>query len=167
MTRFTATDVDHAFRDWNATCGPAALAAILELTLDEVKPLFMPAFPGWTTPTRMFEALRRSGRKHSAATTSRARTTWPTWGLCRVQWEGPWTQPGANQRWAYTHTHWVAAWSAGPAICVFDVNSFEYEDDTGWLPLETWQAAIVPMLTGDIKRATGGWHITHSIEVQR
>lgn len=27
--------------------------------------------------------------------------------------------------------------------------------------------SVVPALTADIKRATGGWHITHAIEVER
>jgi hypothetical protein len=39
--------------------------------------------------------------------------------------------------------------------------------EDGWGPLEWWSADLVPLLTADIKRATGGWHITHAIEVER
>jgi hypothetical protein len=173
--RFTSADIDRAYWDWQCSCGPAALAAILGLTLDEVKPLFMPAFPGWTTPTRMLEALRRANKHWSSiAVPARTRTTWPVWGVARIQWEGPWTAPGANQRWAYTHTHWVGV-SRGKGsrdqhlIDIFDVNTVggggPLED--GWGPLEWWSRDIVPLLTKDIKRATGGWYITHAIEVAR
>lgn len=171
MTRFTASDVARANAAWLCSCGPCALAAILDLTLDEVRPHFMPAFPGYTNLTRMRRALEAAGRQfrvercdHPFIEPGRE---WPSWGLCRIQWHGPWTQPGANPRWAYTHTHWIAAWRAAPAICVFDVNAMEYEDDNGWLPLSDWSACTVPRLTADIKRATGGWHLTHSIEVER
>src|SRR5690349_11053969 len=110
MTRFTASDVDAAHATWRANCAPAALAAILDLTLDEVRPLFGEHWPGYTTPTMMFEALRRSGKKwqHRAIRdVATGNPPWPRWGLCRVQWHGPWTMPGANQRWAYRHTHWI------------------------------------------------------------
>lgn len=176
MTRFTATDVARANADWLCSCGPAALAAICGLALDEVRPLFTPAFPGWTTPTRMLEALRRSGRRHTELRrTSATEQLWPTWGLARVQWHGPWTQPGANPRWAYTHTHWVAAHTHRPAdrnvVDIWDVNELgeptPLGPGNGWLPLSDWSAHTVPRLTADIKRATGGWHLTHSIEVER
>lgn len=174
--RFTAADVLRANADWLASCGPVALAAILGLTLDEVKPYFMPAFPGYCTPTKMFEALRRSGRQWTALQRgfSGADLPWPRWGLARIQWEGPWTAPGASKRWAYTHTHWVGV-SQGTGsrgqylIDIFDVNAVgnggPLED--GWGPLEWWSRDLVPLLTVDIPRASGGWHVTHSIEVQQ
>lgn len=175
--RFTDDDVYRAWLDWQCSCGPAALAAICGLTLDEVRPLFQPAFPGWTTPTRMFEALRRSGRRWSCSYEQFSRPvplSLPRWGLARIQWHGPWTQPGANPRWAYTHTHWVGvsqgAGSRGQhLIDIFDVNAVgnggPLED--GWGPLEWWARDLVPLLVKDIKRASGGWHVTHAIEVQR
>lgn len=175
MTRFTYDDVTAANHDWLCSCGPAALAAICDLTLDDVKPLFMPAFPGYTTPTRMFEALRRSGRRWTVSNRMALRDPhWPTYGLARIQWEGPWTMPGASPRWAYTHTHWVGV-SQGKGsrgqhlIDIFDVNTVSNGGplEDGWGPLEWWTKDVVPLLTRDIKRATGGWHITHAIEVQR
>lgn len=176
---FTSADVDRANADWLCTCGPAALAAICGLTLDEAKPLFMPAFPGYTTPTRMLAALRRSGRKWSSAGVPReSKTTWPLYGIARIQWHGPWTTRGADARWAYTHTHWVGV-SQGEGsrgqhlVDVWDVNcvgecpAVNLLDNDGWIPLQFWDADIVPMLTKDIKRASGGWSITHAIEVER
>lgn len=48
-------------------------------------------------------------------------------------------------------------------IGVFDVNCLN--NGSGWVSLEDWISDIIPYLTENIKRATGGWHITHSIEV--
>lgn len=175
MTRFTYDDVLRANADWSATCGPTALAAILDVTLDDVKPLFLPAFPGYTTPTRMYEALRRSERtwRGAALMPGGAPLSWPTYGLARIQWEGPWTLSGANQRWAYTHTHWVGATrdpDKARTLRIWDVNALGDGSDwrplDGWLPMPGW-VGLASLLTRDIKRATGGWHITHSIEVQR
>jgi hypothetical protein len=179
MTRFTASDVDRASWDWLCSCGPAALAAICDLTLDEVKPHFRPAFPGYTNPGRMFEALRRTGRKYAAiGADSGFSPTWPSYGLARVQWHGPWTAPGANPRWAYTHTHWVGVCRLQLAdgtedpncVCVWDVNQLSDApagETAGWAPLSWWAGVLVPKLTAEIKRTNGGWHITHAIEVER
>ena len=178
MTRFTLADLDRANADWQCSCGPAALAAICGMTLDEVKPHFQPAFPGWTTPTRMLEALRRSGRiwrQRAIRDVATGNPPWPRHGLARIQWEGPWTQPGASPRWAYTHTHWVGAGplytAEGEPIagetCVWDVNQLGGVAMDGWAPLAWWAARTAPRLTRDIPRATGGWHITHAIEVER
>lgn len=174
MTRFTYDDITAANHDWLCSCGPAALCAILDVTLDEAKPFFMPAFPGYTTPTRMFEALRRNGRKWTwdSVMVNDKRPDWPAYGLARIQWEGPWTRPGANQRWAYTHTHWVGATSDPEkprTLRIWDVNALGDGNDwrplDGWLPMPGW-VGLASLLTADIPRATGDWHITHAIEVQ-
>jgi hypothetical protein len=170
--RFTAADVDRAHDTWRCTCGPAAFAAILGLTLDEARPHFG-TFPGHTTPTTMYRALRSTGRTWSALQRglSGAPLPWPRYGLARIQWEGPWTRPGASPRWAYRHTHWVGA---GPLydsasrpipgeMCIWDINTLDIGD--GWAPLAAWTRTTVPQLTADIPRATGGWHVTHAIEV--
>lgn len=180
MTRFTSSDVDSAHSAWSCSCGPASLAVILDMTLDEVKPLF-PEFKGYTTPTLMMEALRRSKRtwRHRAIRDSATgNPPWPRYGLCRIQWHGPWTLPGANPRWSYTKTHWVGVsqgtGSRGQSLvdiwdvnCVGDCPAVNLLDNDGWIPLDFWTADIVPMLTAEIPRASGGWSVTHSIEVER
>lgn len=167
MTRFTLAELERASDTWFCNCGPAALAAICGLTLDEVRLHFGPDWPGYTNPTAMRRALTTAGRQFTIERLGVADREWPRWGLVRIQFEGPWTEPGASPRWAYRHTHWVAVWRAFPAICVFDVNSMEYDDDSGWLPLLDWERCTVPLLTDSIPRATGGWRITHAIEVER
>lgn len=172
MTRFTLADLEHANATWRCNCGPAALAAICDLTLDEVRRHF-PNFPGYTNPTLMFAALRSTGRKWSAMQRGfgGAPLPWPRYGLARIQWEMP---PGVPARALYRYTHWVGV-SQGTGsrgqhlIDIFDVNTVgngrPLED--GWGPLAWWVSEIVPLLTADIPRATGKWHVTHSIEVER
>lgn len=175
--RFTLADLEAAHDAWSCNCGPAALAAICGLTLDEVRLNFGPGWPGYTNPTAMRRALTATGRRFTVQRTdvpfADPGDEWPRYGLARIQWEGPWTEPGASPRWAYRHTHWVGAGplydAAGAAIpdetCIWDVNTLDIGD--GWAPLAAWTIRTVPALTRDIPRATGAWHITHAIEVQR
>ena len=93
----------------------------------------------------------------------------PKHGLARIQWEGPWTKPGANPKWAYRQTHWVASWRQdGETLAdkilaaidpvIFDVNG-------GLMLFEQWEQQIVPAIVANIPRADGGWHLTHSWEI--
>ncbi|WP_428673677.1 hypothetical protein [Reyranella sp.] len=165
-TRFTAADAKRAHEEWGCNCGPAALAAICGLTLDEVR-LLMGDFEakGYTNPTLMAESLLRA----RVSWYRRQVRQWPTYGLARIQWTGPWTKPGVPPRVAYRHTHWVGAMRSlqrTGAIGVFDINMIA--NGTGWAALEDWQSVLVPWLLGECEpKADGGWFITHTIEVER
>ncbi len=75
--------------------------------------------------------------------------------LVRIQWSGPWTAPGANAKWAYRQTHWIATYFVeGQAAMVFDCNG-------GIRGFTSWQQEIVPALTAMYPRADGGWFPTH------
>lgn len=168
--RFDLADVERASAAWGCNCGPSALAAIVGLTLVEVRPHMGDGWPGYTNPTCMFEALTSVGRPWQRVKTSQlsgAAAHMPRWGLCRIQWHGPWTAMGANPRWAYRHTHWIGAAKRrdGGGIGVFDVNCVHESPGSGWVSLEDWSRTVVPYITAEIPRATGGWHITHAIEV--
>lgn len=184
MTRFTLADVDRAHEAWSCSCGPAALAAICDLTLEEVRPHFERdrAFPGYTNPTLMLAALRSVGRKHHEIGpqpwADKVGRPWPRLGICRVQWGGPWMNPGVPAAARYRATHWIGVsrlqrmdGTEDPnAVCVWDVNQLSnapVSPSAGWAPLAWWSGVLVPRLTADIKRANGGWSITHSIEVER
>jgi hypothetical protein len=79
----------------------------------------------------------------------------PTNGLARIQFEGPWCKPGVPLAAAYKHTHWVGSLVENDTTpWIFDVNS-------GWTTYGTWRDMTMPDLTSDIKRATGKWHVTH------
>lgn len=163
MTRFSVEDADRAHDEWGANCGPGALAAIMDMTLDEVKPIMLAVgFEGrlYTNPTMMNAALRivaRPWRKIGA--------NWPDYGLVRVQWEGPWTQPGVPMAARYRYTHWIGHMRGRSSRGVFDINCMN--NGTGWCALADWERVIAPLLSANHPRATGGWHVTHGIEVER
>jgi hypothetical protein len=173
VPRFTLADLERANATWGANCGPAALAAIAGMTLDEVRPHLGPTWPRYTNPTAMRFALasvgattRELGPQPHAGSALRP---WPSYGLCRIQWEGPWTQLGVPARARYRQTHWIGAQRGTPPtnIGIFDVNSVHDAPGSGWVSLADWTSKIVPWLLESYPRASGGWHITHAIEVAR
>lgn len=160
--RFTAEDQERAHAEWGSNCGPGSIAAITGLTLDQVRPL-MGDFEqkGYTNPTLMWDVLDRRGivwRKMKAP------LSWPRWGLARIQWHGPWTEPGVPARAAYRHTHWVGACSRPDSIGVFDINALS--NGTGWCSLEDWGEVLVPWLLAEVEpKSNGQWSLTHVVEV--
>lgn len=163
--RFTLEDCERASDAWNLSCGPAALAAALDLTLDEVRP-HLGDFEkrGYMNPSDMRAAFRSLGAEYrlieNEGDTGEA-NDFPSHGIVRIQWEGPWTAPGANARWAYTRTHWVASRRNEGSMWVYDINAGRWE----WHG--TWELEIVPAITREIPRATGGWFATHRWELSR
>lgn len=165
-TRFTAEDGERAHAEWHCNCGPGALAAILGLTLDQVRPLLV-GFEkkGYTNPTLMFDALSRAGVRWGMVQPSKAQPSvnFPKYGLARIQWEGPWTAPGVPLRARYRYTHWVGSKCVGRNVGIFDINAMG--NGSGWCSMEDWCAEIVPALIALYPRAANTWHITHAIEV--
>ena len=161
-TRFTAEDAERAHADWGANCGPGALAAIMNMTLEEVRP-HIPGFElkHYTNPTMMNAALRSIGRPWR-----KVGACWPNYGLVRVQWEGPWTEPGVPMKARYRYTHWIGSWfTLERGHGVFDINCIG--NGTGWAARADWERVIVPHLTALYPRASGNWHITHGIEIEK
>ncbi len=159
---FTLAQAETAFQRWGANCGPGALAAIMQMTLDDVRP-HMHGFEDrrYTNPSMMAVALRSIGRPWR-----KIGSAWPVHGLARIQWEGPWTLPGVPFKARYRQTHWVAAAVVpGTGLGIFDINALA--NGTGWTSLANWTAYVVPfILENCVPRASGGWHITHAIEVE-
>lgn len=168
--RFTADDADRAHEAWGANCGPGAIAAILGMTLDEVRPHMEAcgfAAKRYTNPMMMLEVLERIGtRFRSRSIASNVpKLEFPHYGLARIQWEGPWTKPGVPARVAYRHTHWVGACTLADDVGIYDINAMA--NGSGWCSLGDWSLIVVPaILDACVPRASGGWHITHAIEVQ-
>lgn len=162
--RFSASDADAANAEWGANCGPGAVAAVLGLTLAELRP-HLGDFEAkrYTNPTLMWEILDRLGAPWHPRP---APLSWPIYGLARVQWEGPWTAPGVPMRARYRHTHWVGAQRrrSDPAdVGIFDINALE---SGGWIGLADWAGTIVPwVLREAVPRADGRWHLTHVVEI--
>jgi hypothetical protein len=172
VTPFTLADVDHAHKEWGVNCGPCALAAIISMTLEEVRQ-HMGDFERkhYTNPSLMIAALRSTRAVYKIAKLGdRAAGAvctflgFPRYGLARVQWEGPWTKPGVPMRARYRYTHWVGAASDGPDIGIFDINCMN--NGTGWCSLDDWRDVVVPYILQQYPRASGQWHITHQIEIE-
>jgi len=159
--RFSDWQAQDAHAAWGANCGPGAIAGVLGLTLDAVRP-HMGDFEekGYTNPTLMWSALRSLGVSFDVS----RKPEFPEYGLARIQWEGPWTATGVPARVAYRHTHWVgAARNLAGGTMIFDINAMSVG---GWVGLGTWSDRLVPWLLGICEpKANGKWHVTHSVAV--
>jgi hypothetical protein len=165
--RFTLADMEQAADVWGANCGPAALAVVAGKTLQELRP-YLGDFEQkkYTNPTLMFDSLRRlSLRGREVKYFGDFGAPWPEFGLARVQWHGPWTNPGVPPRVAYRHTHWVASQALeGGERQIFDVNCMNVG---GWIPESEWSGHLVPWLLKECEpKADGKWSLTHVIEVE-
>lgn len=180
MIRFTIADLERANAEWGCNCGPASLAAICNLTPDEVR-LHFPTFKGWTNPAMMIAAVDRvcQSRRSWTPTRDGHGIDWPRYGLALIQWEGPWTEPNpVRERWLQIErakrTHWVGVsrlqlargGEDAATACIWDINAMGPHLD-GWLTMPVWESVVVPALTANIKRASGGWYVAHSIDVAR
>lgn len=159
--RFGLEEMERAADDWGANCGPGAIAAATVKTLDEVRP-HIPGFEAkrYTNPTMMLDALNALGVRWKKAI---RHNVWPNWGVARIQWEGPWTEPGRPARAAYRYTHWVAACGFPRPIHIFDINAIAVG---GWVPLQHWEQVTVPWLLPQISPRATGWRITHALEIR-
>lgn len=157
----TGQEADAAYEAWGCNCGPGAIAAIMGMSLDDVRPLLGDfEKKRYTNPTLMWDILDRIGRPWR-----KIGTDWPTFGLARIQWEGPWSEPGQNPKWGYRQTHWVASWiTTERGHGIFDINMTG--NGTGWGSRKHWEQIIVPLLVEATPRANGKWHVTHGVEVQ-
>lgn len=151
-------EAESAYEEWGANCGPGALAGILGLSLDEIRP-HMGNFEqkGYTNPTLMYAALESLGVQFEKLSDLR----WPTYGLVRIQWEGPWTHWHARAR----HTHWIGTSASEGGRGVFDINCVN--NGNGWVSLADWACVVVPHLTALYPKATGTWSIANSLELDR
>lgn len=158
--RFTAEDAHNAFDTWGANCGPGAAAAILGMTLDNLRP-HLGDFErkGYTNPTLMWSILNNV----RATFIQKKPHEWPDYGLCRVQWCGRWTKPGVPARAAYRHTHWVGARTCHGNVEIFDINCMSVG---GWVTKDEWETQVVPWLVKEcVPGGDGAWFLTHSVEV--
>lgn len=161
---FTAADLDRANTEWHCNCGPGAIAGVLGISLDQIRP-FMGDFEkkGYTNPSLMWDVL--DGLDVHWMRRSRKPYVWPQYGLARIQWHGRWMEPGVPQAARYRHTHWVGACSLPGNIGIFDINAVS-EACPGWARLEDWTKIIVPeLLKACEPGADGDWSLTHVVEI--
>jgi hypothetical protein len=165
--KFTQEESHNAFDTWGFNCGPSAIAAVAGLTIDEVRP-HMGDFESkhYTNPTLMWSVLKRLSLRWRLRPRTSGGVQWPSFGLARVQWEGPWTTPGVPIPARYRHTHWVGGYQPEGATSpmIFDVNAMSVG---GWIAVSTWQNNLVPWLLKQCEpKANGNWHLTHCVEIE-
>lgn len=171
IPKFDSSDCIKAADEWGFNCGPAAIAAVCGLTLSQLRPLLGDfETKGYTNPTLMWQILRNLEAQFTVdfAPFKRDRVAWPKYGLARVQWEGPWTQPGVPVRARYRHTHWVGAMLVEGDVehMIFDVNCMAAVG--GWVGESEWVSSVVPhIIKYCVPRANGTWHLTHTVEIIR
>lgn len=138
-------DIDEAAEVWGANCGPCSLAAVLNKSLSEVRPL-MTDFPGYTTPTYMRQVLALAEIPHQLVWRRRPNNS----GLVFVQWGGHDHKPVRAQ---YTFTHWIAV---DRLDTVFDVNLDK---------LATWDywKRVIPQMMKEAGRGDGSYFIRAGI----
>lgn len=161
--RFTRDDAQRAWETWRFNCGPASLCAVLDMTPDEIRPHLLDfERKGFTNPTLMasiLHKLRVQFRQVYRADGPPEDYPEPPLGLMRVQWVGPWCQPGVPFAARYRQTHWVGV--AGGEV--FDVNAM---CAGGWLTFREWSKELVPWLIREaVPRGNGEWWPTHILEV--
>jgi hypothetical protein len=163
--------VDEAHREWKSNCGPAAIAAALSLTLDDVRtavpPMGTPNFKGFMNVLDVQNALRwldaKILRTWSKPPNSLLLTDVHKPGpiVAMLQWGGPWN--GIPQA-AATYRHLVAfkyGW-LGPRLgprWLYDVN-----DPNGWCYVSKWERDILPGLLPE--RGDGTWSIAWACQVE-
>ena len=167
--RFGLDEAQAATDAWRFNCGPGALCAILDMTPGEIRPHLL-GFErkGYTNPSLMADILRglrvpfrrtfeQEGRCHRNALQA---PIYPDQGLVRIQWDGPWCDPGRPAVARYRHTHWIAMRNAHEAgRLVFDINAIAYG---GWLSWAEWIVDLVPWLNEQVEpKGNGDWWPTH------
>lgn len=171
--RFSTEEAHAAHDAWRFNCGPGALCAVLEMTPWELKPRLLDfERKGYTNPQLMAGILAGMGVRYrklwqSPSGPEAPGHLWPSLGLVRIQWGGPWTNPGVPMAARYRHTHWVA--SHAESGLIFDVNSIDHPDRElgGWVPFQVWSDVVVPwILEACVPGNDGRWWMTHSWELQ-
>src|SRR5882672_1621758 len=143
------SDLEQAADEWNANCGPGALAAILDLSLAETKPLLRRfEHCGCMNITDVLNALTAAQRTFTSRLKAR-----PAYGLIFIQWGGHSHKPARAQ---YRFTHWIAV----DGESIFDVNLPE---------LVTWNdwCATVPRLMQEEGHSDGTFFIRSAIAVHK
>lgn len=152
---FTALEAREAYAEWGCNCGPTSLAFVLQRHLRDIR-CAIPDFENrrYTSPSMMRAALDSLEVPHiPVGFRCPPKMFQREPSLVRIQWTGPWTAPGANPKWAYRQTHWIATF-LDHGEKVFDCN-------VGIVDFEAWKLVTVPELTKLYKRADGGWFPTH------
>jgi hypothetical protein len=140
-TLYRPPDLETAYQEWGANCGPSALAAIVGSPLFAVRSYF-PDFAKrrYVNPTHMQAAIGRTGRRGILTPrldAGRGRAA-PRHGVAFLQFSSKKidAMPIGVQ---YRYTHWVAVEGERRCRMVYDCNH------DGWMPWGDWWAEYMPL----------------------
>lgn len=146
------TDIDEAYEQWGANCGPCSIAAILERSVNDIRP-FLGDFESrrYMNITHLKNALDSAGVKYRSIGPNL-----PNYGLVFVQWGGHEAKP-IRVQYRFTHTIGYKKTDFGSGV-VFEVNADEI---VTW---ELWQR-VMPQLVQEEKKGDGSFIIRGALEV--
>jgi hypothetical protein len=155
---FTQEEFKQAADEWGCNCGPSSLAFALQSPLDRARSQ-IPGFDEkrYTSPAMMRQALDRLAVAFNDVQPPSVDEMWDMrrYSLVRIQWAGPWTEPGANPKWAYRQTHWIAT----TPLSLLDHSIFDC--NAGIVSWDLWTMMTVPFILKHVPRANGKWWPTH------
>ncbi len=170
--RFGYNSAITAHQLWGFNCGPAAICAMLGLAPGEIHQHMHHPKRGdrstnvrfedvkYTSPTMMKCTLENLFIPFSRVT--KFPVVGDGFGLMRVQFVGPWCNPGVPMPARYHATHWVGV----DGDDVFDINALVLPHN-GWIGKEEWQERILPVLMGEIEKCDNTCHPTHFMVMER
>jgi hypothetical protein len=152
---YSEAQSDEAHRLWKASCGHHSIAAACGVTLDLIRQ-HVPHHKGWMNPTNVSATLDSLG---VAVELTKGHVLRGRQGFCqginRIQFEGPWLDPGKPAAAAYRYTHYVAV--ARDRVLDTVINNWQ------WLDLHRWLNAIDQYSKED---GTTGYHVTHHWKIE-
>jgi DNA polymerase-1 len=163
-----------------ATCGPAAAAGYLGVSLAALRRAFhrQSERRTWTSYTEMREALDLLGARWQPTRTAPTRerphaVELPSYGLALVQFCGSWDEMPVHHAAQLQRSHWIALRQHPEhGVMVFDVNAVSDAEPgpcggPGWAPRAAWEAVTVPAIAEDLHAdLTRGWWIRAALEVR-
>jgi hypothetical protein len=162
---FTKEEYYSASDAWGFNCGPGALCAMMGLTPNEIRPnLFEFERKKYTNPKLMKKIIRNCGWDYRQIYRGDVPAQIPDvqYGLARIQWIGPWTEPTVPMRKRQRYTHWIGLKSHK---MVFDINAVNSIYD-GWLSYDGWRESWVPwILSHCVPNNYGSFWPTHVLEI--
>lgn len=157
------TDTLEAFETWEATCGPAALAAILGRSVMSLREKVKP-YRGFMSIADMLRSLRSLKVEHTLMRKDfnqlipQVQRGDYIGRLSIIQWGGSWLTPGVHPGASLCRTHWIAYRHSPPVI--YDVNA------DGWISTTAWETVMAPEIMRHVRGCDGTWRTRSTILIK-
>lgn len=145
---FGLKSAQEAYDALGANCGPGAIAGLLGCSPRDA----VAHIPGFLEKGHTKETMMRPALDSMGVNWEEFLDGWPSFGLVRVLWHGPWWNDGLIAR--FMRSHWIASVETDNGRMIFDINAISVG---GWLPFEEWRTQCVPYIVRDLPGADGRW----------